>query len=96
MATRHLIVGAGPAGQNAIETIRALDAEAEIALVCDEPAYARMVLPYFVRGKIAESAVMTADEGWFSRLGVTPHFGRRVTGVDTAAKRATLDDGSEL
>ena len=96
MATRHVIVGAGPAGQNAIETLRALDGDAVISLVCDEPAYARMVLPYFVEGKITESAVMTGDDAWFDQLGVTRHFGRRVTGVDTGASRALLDDGSSL
>ena len=42
--TRHLIVGAGPAGLHAIETIRALEPDAEIDLVSGEPAYARMVL----------------------------------------------------
>ena len=96
MAMRHLIVGAGPAGQNAIETIRALDADAIISLVCDEPAYARMVLPYFVEGKIAEPAVKTGDDPWFEQLGVTTHFGRRVTSVDTEARRTALDDGSSL
>ena len=45
---RHVIVGAGPAGMAALQTIRALDDQAEIALVCDEPACARMVLPYYL------------------------------------------------
>ena len=96
MAKRHVIVGAGPSGQNAMETIRALDADAAISLVCDEPAYARMVLPYFVEGKIAEPAVKTGDDVWFKQLGVTTHFGRRVTSVDTGASRIALDDGSSL
>ena len=96
MATRHIIVGAGPAGQNAIETIRALDADADISLVCDEPAYARMVLPYFVEGKIPEAAVKTGDDVWFKELGVTTHFGRRVSRVDTGASHVVLDDGSSL
>jgi NADPH-dependent 2,4-dienoyl-CoA reductase/sulfur reductase-like enzyme len=39
MATRHVIIGAGPAGINAIETLRAIDSDCEISLVSDEPAY---------------------------------------------------------
>lgn len=96
MATRHIIVGAGPAGQNAIETIRALDTDASISLVCNEPAYARMVLPYFVQGKISQTALETGDEAWFEELGVTTHFGRSLSAVDPTSRRITLDDGSSL
>jgi len=96
MATRHLIVGAGPAGINAIETLRAIDPDCEIALVCDEPAYARMVLPYYLEGKIDERAVMTGGDDWYSECGVDARLGVRVTAVDPAAKRVTLDDATEL
>ena len=96
MATRYVIVGAGPAGQNAIETVRALDADAEISLVCDEPAYARMVLPYFVEGKVSEPSVKTGDDAWFERLKVDVHIGKRVASVDTKASRITLEDGGSL
>ena len=51
---RHLVVGAGLA---AVQTLRALEPDAQIALVCDEPPYARMVLPYYLAGRIAEEAV---------------------------------------
>jgi NAD(P)H-nitrite reductase large subunit len=96
MTTRHLIIGAGPAGINAIQTLRAIDAECQIALVCDEPAYARMVLPYFLEGKIEERAVMTSDDSWFKDLGVSTHLGVRVESVDPGARRVTLDDGNSL
>jgi NAD(P)H-nitrite reductase large subunit len=94
MPTQHWIVGAGPAGLNAIETIRALDASAAIGLVCDEPAYSRMVLPYYLEGKVQERAVMTGDDAWFQRLGVETVFGRRVASVDAGARQLRLDDGS--
>ena len=92
MATRYVIVGAGPAGQNAIETIRALDADADISLVCDEPAYARMVLPYFVEGKVADVSVRTGDDDWFKQLKVDAHFGQQVASVDTRAAQVALED----
>ena len=94
MATRHLIVGSGPAGINAIETIRRIDADAQITLLGDEPAYARMLLPYYLEGAIEERAVMTGDAAWFAERGVTTRLGVRVAAVDSAKQRVTLDDGS--
>ena len=38
MATEHVIIGGGPGGMNAIETIRSYDADASITLISDEPA----------------------------------------------------------
>ena len=96
MPKRHVIIGAGPAGMAALQTLRALDAEAEIVLVCDEPAYARMVIPYYLQGKIAEQAVFTADAAWLAEERIETYSGCRVTSVDTKAKRVALDDGTSL
>jgi NAD(P)H-nitrite reductase large subunit len=93
---RHVIVGAGPAGMAALQTIRALEPDAEIALVCDELPCARMVLPYYLLGNIEEQAVWTADEAWLAEQGVEAHIGRRATSLDTAGKQLALDDGSTL
>lgn len=94
--TRHVIIGAGPAGINAMETIRALDAGASIDLVCDEPAYARMVLPYYLEGKIEQRGVMTGDDAYFKDCGVTAHLGAKVASVDTAGRTVNLDIGTSL
>ena len=61
MPRRHLIVGGGTAGLNAIRTIREEDDSAsEITLVSAERPYSRMVLPYYLGKQIAESHVFTA------------------------------------
>jgi len=96
MPTRHVIVGAGPAGLAALQTIRAIDADAEIALVCGEPPCARMVLPYYLQGRIEEQAVRTADDAWLAEQRIETHFGKRVASLDVKARRVTLDDGSSL
>lgn len=93
---RHVIVGAGPAAQSALETIRALDADAEITLVCDEPPYARMALPYYLIGNIAEDALRTGSPAWFEELRVHTRFGRRATRLDPQRDVLLLDDDSEL
>ena len=47
--TRHVIVGGGTAGMNAITTLRQYDRGAsDIILVSAERPYARMVLPYYL------------------------------------------------
>ncbi|MDW8221539.1 MAG: FAD-dependent oxidoreductase [Gemmatales bacterium] len=94
---RHVIVGAGPAAINAIETIREFDGgAAEIVLVSDEPAYSRMVLPYYLADQIAYQHIFTGDAAYFDRLKVQTRFGRRVVRVQPSAQRITLDNGEEL
>ena len=96
MATRHLIVGAGPAGMYALETIRELDRDASITLLSDEAPYARMALPYYLCGEIPEAHLMYGDRAYFERMKVDTVFGRRVRSVDPKANQLTLDDGAEL
>jgi len=94
---RHVIVGGGTAGLNAILAIREQDKGAsEIALVSDERPYARMVLPYYLGRSIAESHVFTLPPGRLAQLGVTGHIGRRAAGLDAKVSKLTLDDGTVL
>ncbi len=53
---KHVIIGNGPAGLIAAETLRRLQPDAEIALIGDEtePPYSRMAIPYFLMGKIPD------------------------------------------
>lgn len=96
MRTGHLIIGGGTAGWNAIRTIREQDPDAEIALVSAERPYSRMVLPYYLSRGIAESRVYTAGPAELEALGVQARTGRRATGLETAANRLILDDGSAI
>lgn len=95
MKTKHLIVGAGPAGLSAIDTIREFGDDSAITLVCDEPAYSRMVLPYYMDGTIPEENVFTASEQYLSGRGVETILGKRVTRIDPKGE-AALDDGSTV
>jgi NAD(P)H-nitrite reductase large subunit len=90
---RHIIVGAGTAGMNAITTIREIDhGVSEIVLVSAERPYSRMVLPYFLARDISESHVFTASPSRLTQLKVTPHLGRRAVRLDTTANQLTLDN----
>ena len=93
----HVILGAGPAGINAIETIRAIDGgSSRITLVCDEPPYARMALPYHLSGRIPQQQVFTADDGYLKRLGVDGIFGLRAVFVDAKNSSVILQDGQKI
>lgn len=94
---RNLIIGGGPAAINAIETIREFDGGASsITLVSDEPAYSRMVLPYWLANQIPEKQVYTADDGYYTKLKVDRHIGQRVARIDAKAKTVALQDGKTL
>lgn len=97
MAKRHVIVGGGTAGVNAILTIRERDrGESEITLVSAERPYSRMVLPYYLGRSIAESHVFTLPPPRLAQLRVKTHVGRRAAKLDTGGNRLILDDGATL
>lgn len=95
--TRHVIIGGGPAAINAIETIRQFDAgAAPITLVSDEPAYARMALPYHLANQIPLKQVFTADAAYYQRLKVDCLIGRRAVRIDPNQGVVEVDGGRRL
>jgi len=97
MATRHLIIGGGTAGMNAMRTIREEESQrSEVTLVSAERPYSRMVLPYYLDRSIAESHVFTATAKILADWGVKTHLGRRAAALDAKANACTLDDGTKV
>jgi NAD(P)H-nitrite reductase large subunit len=97
MPTRHLIIGGGTAGMNAMRTIREEEREpSEITLVSAERPYSRMVLPYYLDRSVAESHVFTATAIQLAQWKVKALVGRRAAGLDVKANVCTLDDGTKV
>jgi len=95
---QHVIIGAGPAGVIAAETLRKLDGDAQITLVGDEPEppYSRMAIPYLLSERIDERGTyLRKDEGHY-RSRRTEVLRDRVTGLDTQAHSLTLAGGGQL
>jgi NADPH-dependent 2,4-dienoyl-CoA reductase/sulfur reductase-like enzyme len=95
---QHLIIGAGPAGVSAAESLRKLDPDAAIRIIGDEPEppYSRMAIPYLLMDRIEEQGThLREQEDHFARLGIDVERGRRVTRVDPDAHRVVLDNGVE-
>ncbi len=97
--TRHVILGAGPAGVIAAETIRKHAPQDEIVLVGDEPEapYSRMAIPYLLIGNVAEEGThLRHGKDHYAKLRIDMKRGVRAKAVDVAKKSVALDDGSTL
>jgi NAD(P)H-nitrite reductase large subunit len=96
---KHLILGAGPAGVIAAETIRKHAPHDEITLVGDEPEapYSRMAIPYLLMGNIGEAGThLRHGADHYAKLRVHVKRGVRAKAVDTVARTVAFDDGSSL
>jgi NADPH-dependent 2,4-dienoyl-CoA reductase/sulfur reductase-like enzyme len=95
---KHVILGAGPAGVIAAETIRKHAPHDEIVLIGDEPEapYSRMAIPYLLIGNIGEAARTCATPATTSSACASAASGRASQAVDTAARTVVLEDGSVL
>ncbi len=97
---KHVVIGAGPAGVRAVETLREHDARASITLVGGEPGppYARMAIPYILAGRIGEEgALQRRDPRHFAERDIRYLNGRAVrvrAGPDGGI--VDLDEGSAL
>ena len=93
---KHLIVGAGTAGYNAIRTLRQMGSGEEIALVSAEHPYSRMVLPYYLERGISEGHATTLSFNQLEAWGVELHVGRRAVSLDPKGNTLKLDNEDEL
>ena len=96
--THHLILGAGPAGVIAAETIRKHAPGDAITLVGDEhePPYSRMAIPYLLMGKVGESGTyLRKSASHFADLKIKL-LQASVKRVDSAGRSVTLDSGDVI
>ncbi|MCU0813812.1 MAG: FAD-dependent oxidoreductase [Burkholderiaceae bacterium] len=96
---KHVILGAGPAGVIAAETIRKHAPHDEILIVGDEPEppYSRMAIPYLLIGNVGEDGThLRHGADHYAKLRIDVRRGVRATGVDTKARTVALDDGGTV
>ena len=92
---KHIILGNGPAGVVAAETLRRAAPADEILLVGNEdaPPYSRMAIPYLLEGNIDESGTyLRKADDHFAGLGIGQHRGRAVA-VNSEKQTILFDDG---
>ncbi|MDV7339335.1 FAD/NAD(P)-binding oxidoreductase [Terasakiella sp. A23] len=94
----YVVVGAGPAGVQAVEHLRKQDATASILLVGGEPEppYSRMAIPYLLIGKVSEDGTyLRRDENHYEALNIEYRHGL-VQKVDAEASALNMTDGSTI
>ena len=94
----YVILGSGPAGVIAAETLARTDPSGKVTLVGAEPEapYSRMAIPYLLAENIAEEGThLRHGEGHYEKLGITLLPGK-ATKLSPKEKTVTLEDGSSL
>jgi NAD(P)H-nitrite reductase large subunit len=95
---KHVILGNGPAGVVAAETLRQADPAAEITLVGNEdaPPYSRMAIPYLLLGEIDEKGTYLRKTAGYFEAKKIRLVKARAASLDTKAKSVKLADGTAL
>ncbi len=95
---KHVIIGAGPAGVIAAETLRKVQPDSTVTIIGDEPEppYSRMAIPYLLIGKIDEAGTyLRKSDAHFTRSGIDV-IHDLVSAVDTSGKKVSLESGGSL
>jgi NADPH-dependent 2,4-dienoyl-CoA reductase/sulfur reductase-like enzyme len=93
---KHLILGNGPSGVIAAETLRQSDPDSEVVLLgCEpEPPYSRMAIPYLLEGNIGENGTyLRKNRNHFDDLRIQLKQGR-AKALDTDQRSVLLEDGN--
>lgn len=94
-----LIIGGGMAGGTAAEALRDEGHDGDITLVAAEeyPPYQRPPLSKgYLAGEEGRDAVILHPSEWYAEHGITLRTGLSAIGLDAAAHRVTLSDGTEI
>ena len=94
----HVIIGGGPAGVIAAETIRKQAPYDNITIISDEavPAYSRMAIPYLLMGNVKEDGTyLRKDPSHLKNLHIN-WVQAVVKHIDTATKKIAFNSGIEI
>jgi NAD(P)H-nitrite reductase large subunit len=94
----YVILGAGPAGVTAAETLRGFDRDARITLIGGEPEppYSRMAIPYLLQGNIEEKGTYLRQQpGHYDKLAIR-YLQGWAGGLDIDKRRLFLSGGEEV
>lgn len=93
-----IIVGNSAAGLNAMRTLRHFDKSSSVAVIDreNEPAYSRVLTPYYVGDKIKRDALYIVDKQFYKKNGLDTFFGKELVSIVPEKNKIVLDDGTEL
>ena len=94
MAQEHfVIIGNGPAGNQAAITLREKVSEARITMIDRESVrcYKPNLLPDYVAGRVSEDKLYVSPLDFYKSKGIKLRLGQKVVDVNFAKKEITLD-----
>lgn len=93
-----IILGGGVAGTSAAEELRKANADVSITIIEQEhhPLYSRVLLPHYVKGKVAREKVFLKTWEWYAehRIDIMPNV--RVEEIDVTNRFVLTSEGREL
>jgi len=92
-----VIVGAGQAAAQAIDTLRRKGFKGGLTLIGDEPHWPYQRPPLskkYLSGTLEQDRLLIRPARFYSEHGVDARLGRRAQQIDAQAKQVRLDDGS--
>ncbi len=94
----YVIVGAGPAGVTAAETVRSVDKTGRITIISGEPEppYSRMAIPYLLHGDIKEHGTYLRQRPEHYDEQRIEYVHAKVAGVDTANRKIVTADVQQI
>ena len=92
-----VIIGNSAAGLSALETIRKYNSDAKVTIISKEGgvAYSRVLLPYFLRGKLSHDKLFIRDEKYYETNQVE-YIEKAVVAIDPTNKEVVLEDGHKV
>ena len=95
---RYTIIGGGIAGVSAAEAIHALQPDADITLISEEPnlPYFRMSLTRYLAGEVEREKLILHNQQWYLQNHITILLKTHVEAIDTELKHISLADGQKL
>ncbi|TYB33873.1 MAG: NAD(P)/FAD-dependent oxidoreductase [Flexistipes sinusarabici] len=94
----YVIAGNSAAGLNAMRTLRYFDKNSSVAVIDreNEPAYSRVLTPYYVGDKIKRDALYIVDKQFYRKNGIDTFFGKELISIVPERNTIGLSDGTEL
>ena len=95
---RHVIIGTGPAGVTAAETLKKLDPGSVVTMIGDEPEppYSRMAIPYLLIDQIVESGTyLRKNSNHYKELGIS-HVEGLVDSINQEKSEVNLHGGTTV
>ena len=95
---QHVVIGAGPSGIIAAETLRKLQPDTVITVIGDEPEppYSRMAIPYFLTKQIKEEGTHLRKAPDHFRQRRISQVEGRVASIDRAQRELVLQTGNKI